>query len=479
MTRISGLSGGIQGTSGLGQTQTPSQPSQQQATPGSTYTVKSGDNLWNIAKEAFGDGARWREIAEANPGAIGENGLIHPGAELKIPADAKADTLTKNPANTAKVLGNATAPNLGQTGVQPGTVDPGLTQALNAARHNARAGQTAALKAPEQPVTAQPGETSTTDATEAERTFTRSKGAGESKASRDMAKRDMYKAPGSRVRTKTVGGFLDSKKDVADEAGGKKLTTGMSATATIAAKELYNDRATAWKAGDLKGEGIKLGASGKATGEIRAGHVEAKAVAAFGLDMKSKGLKADISGRAAAEVVGAEGKITSGVYGGTIAGETSVTGKAFVGAEATGNATLSIGKGNANISAGVDAFAGAKASVEVNQSGFIGDNYIGSVGAKGEVYAGVGVKAKGTLGYTDGRLKAEVELGAALGVGAGIKLNVNVDVKGTVNAVKDGVNAGVEMAGQAYDVVANKASAAKASISNAASSAWNSVTSWW
>lgn len=33
---------------------------------GSTYTVQHGDNLWNIAVRAYGDGFRWTEIAEAN-----------------------------------------------------------------------------------------------------------------------------------------------------------------------------------------------------------------------------------------------------------------------------------------------------------------------------------------------------------------------------------------------------------------------------
>ena len=31
-----------------------------------TYTVKSGDCLWNIAKKQLGDGSRWKEIHDLN-----------------------------------------------------------------------------------------------------------------------------------------------------------------------------------------------------------------------------------------------------------------------------------------------------------------------------------------------------------------------------------------------------------------------------
>lgn len=33
----------------------------------STYTVKPGDTLYHIAREKYGDGKKWREIAAANP----------------------------------------------------------------------------------------------------------------------------------------------------------------------------------------------------------------------------------------------------------------------------------------------------------------------------------------------------------------------------------------------------------------------------
>ena len=53
------------------------------APPEKTYTVKSGDTLYKIAKETMGDGNLYKQIVEAN-GIPNEN-LIHPGDVLVIP----------------------------------------------------------------------------------------------------------------------------------------------------------------------------------------------------------------------------------------------------------------------------------------------------------------------------------------------------------------------------------------------------------
>ncbi|MDE6021205.1 MAG: LysM peptidoglycan-binding domain-containing protein [Ruminococcus sp.] len=52
-----------------------------------TYTVKSGDCLWNIAKKFYGDGSKYKRIYEANKSIIPESNpnLIHPGQVLTIP----------------------------------------------------------------------------------------------------------------------------------------------------------------------------------------------------------------------------------------------------------------------------------------------------------------------------------------------------------------------------------------------------------
>lgn len=49
----------------------------------SKYTVKSGDYLWKIALDAYGDGYAWVKIANANK--IANPDLIYPGTVLNIP----------------------------------------------------------------------------------------------------------------------------------------------------------------------------------------------------------------------------------------------------------------------------------------------------------------------------------------------------------------------------------------------------------
>lgn len=51
-----------------------------------TYTVKSGDCLWNIAKKQLGDGSRWGEIYELNKDKIKNPNLIYPNQTLTLPS---------------------------------------------------------------------------------------------------------------------------------------------------------------------------------------------------------------------------------------------------------------------------------------------------------------------------------------------------------------------------------------------------------
>lgn len=51
-----------------------------------TYTVKSGDCLWNIAAAQLGSGSRYTEIASLNSDIIKSPNLIFAGQVLKLPA---------------------------------------------------------------------------------------------------------------------------------------------------------------------------------------------------------------------------------------------------------------------------------------------------------------------------------------------------------------------------------------------------------
>lgn len=52
---------------------------------GRTYTVKSGDSLWKIAEQAYGNGSKYPKIFEANRDILDDPDKIFPGQVLKIP----------------------------------------------------------------------------------------------------------------------------------------------------------------------------------------------------------------------------------------------------------------------------------------------------------------------------------------------------------------------------------------------------------
>ncbi len=57
------------------------------STDTNTYTVASGDSLSKIAKNHYGDGAKWHQIYEANKDLIGNNpDLIEVGQVLILPS---------------------------------------------------------------------------------------------------------------------------------------------------------------------------------------------------------------------------------------------------------------------------------------------------------------------------------------------------------------------------------------------------------
>jgi nucleoid-associated protein YgaU len=77
-----------------------------------TYTVQTGDSIWSIAAEQYGNGKYWRAIAEANP--LTDPQTIKPGDELQLPA--KSDIL----ADTAAAQAEAEDQRPGNYTVQPG-----------------------------------------------------------------------------------------------------------------------------------------------------------------------------------------------------------------------------------------------------------------------------------------------------------------------------------------------------------------------
>jgi len=105
-----------------------------------------------------------------------------------------------------------------------------------------------------------------------------------------------------------------------------------------------------------------------------------------------------------------------------------------VGAEAsaTGQVVLDPLHGQAAASVKGEAFAGARASAEVSQD--IGP---ATVTAGAEAFAGVGVEFEANVGLKDGKLSANFDVGAALGIGASVEFGFSVDVGKVGDAAKN------------------------------------------
>jgi len=52
---------------------------------GRSYTVESGDTLWKIAEQMYGNGSKYMKIFEANTDLLKNPDQIFPGQKLKIP----------------------------------------------------------------------------------------------------------------------------------------------------------------------------------------------------------------------------------------------------------------------------------------------------------------------------------------------------------------------------------------------------------
>ena len=81
----SSTTGSSSGTGGAADFSDVSAGSSSTAARGTTYTVKSGDNLSKIAKQFYGDPGKWKKIHAANADKNPNPDLIHPGLQLTIP----------------------------------------------------------------------------------------------------------------------------------------------------------------------------------------------------------------------------------------------------------------------------------------------------------------------------------------------------------------------------------------------------------
>jgi len=52
------------------------------------YTIKSGDTLWKISSNFYGNGAKWNTLFEENREVIQNPDLIYPGQVIRVPKKA-------------------------------------------------------------------------------------------------------------------------------------------------------------------------------------------------------------------------------------------------------------------------------------------------------------------------------------------------------------------------------------------------------
>ncbi len=223
---------------------------------------------------------------------------------------------------------------------------------------------------------------------------------------------------------------------------------------------------------------------------IKTKRVDSKAVDTKGYDHGYRVLSAFADGKGNVTIgksTNIEGKIEAGavLVQGAIEGKTKLgkhvdlTGKAEASIAVTGSASGSVRvdlfskKPTVKVKVGLDAFAGAKASVE----GRVGNDYAG-VGGKAEAWAGIGAKAKVDVGIEGGKFKAKVELGAALGIGGSLSFSVDVNYQKGIDAVVGTGKKAVANIKAAGSAVINAGSNLANKASNAVSSGWSAVKSW-
>jgi len=186
---------------------------------------------------------------------------------------------------------------------------------------------------------------------------------------------------------------------------------------------------TVWSGSDLLGverEAVAGDEHNGASASVSAGlHLQGSA--GYSLDRNS--LNARVSGEAFAGVSAeAEAHAELGPL------EAKVEAEARAGAGVSGNATITIDPRNGlSAEVGGEAFAGAQVTLEAEAG--LGDS--ADVGGGVDLKAGIGVEANADIDFGIDEIGVDLEIGAALGLGADFKVDVSISPTGIIDDVGD------------------------------------------
>jgi hypothetical protein len=242
----------------------------------------------------------------------------------------------------------------------------------------------------------------------------------------------------------TVGGGTDGLwkgKEISP-----KLASILSKLPTWSKEGSFEKSATGWqRAGSFN----KLGGLAQGQGSIAMGQAYVRGQGS--VSFANGALNAKGSAEASATLLDAQGSIRLGKGDYTL----DASGYAYVGAKANaaGELTIDPARGIYAAKIGGEAFLGAKAGVE----GEVKLGKFGSVGGRAEAWAGIGASFNAEAGFKDGKFKARVDFGAALGIGFKLGFNVSIDVKGIKDTIVKTAKKVVEAPVKFIENVADKA----------------------
>jgi hypothetical protein len=213
---------------------------------------------------------------------------------------------------------------------------------------------------------------------------------------------------------------------------------------TLSKSASFDKSAAIWS---RSGQFNKLGGLAQGQGSISLGEVYARGKG--NVSFKGGALTASGDVQAGATLVNAQGSVRFGKGDYFL----DAKGSAYVGAKASAGGELTIDprRGIYAARVGGEAFAGARVGAEAN----LNLGKFGSAGGRAEAWAGVGASFKAEAGFKDGRFKARVDIGAALGIGFKLGFNVDINVKGIKDAVVNVVKKPIEAVKKVGEKIGN------------------------